>query len=236
MNSWLEALEPRRLLVIAPHADDEVLGAGGLIARSARAGWDVHVSYVTIAGYPSRARGDQSTTAERELEAQAALKTLGVGSHGVLFRGEDHHLRLDTVAQAEIIGFLENEVRKFRPGMVLAPCSSHPHQDHRAVATASAAALRPVARESEVFVPVILAYGHVAGGLLYETHSFQPNVLIDITDTLELKTAAMAKYRSQTCPFPHPRSAEALRAQAHGWGAIAGVIAAEAFECVRWAL
>jgi LmbE family N-acetylglucosaminyl deacetylase len=232
----LEASGLRRLLVVAPHADDEVLGAGGLIARATRAGWDAHVAYVTIAGYPSQARGDRSTSAERETEVRAALDTLGVASHGALFRDDAHHLRLDMVPQHDLVGFVENEVQRFQPDVVAVPCGSHAHQDHRAVASACAAALRPVQRDNPAFVTVVLAYGHMTLGPLGEQHPFQPNVLVDITESLDCKLAALDKYRSQTCPFPHPRSAEALRAQAHAWGSAAGVIAAEPYECVRWAL
>ena len=47
----------RHLLVVAPHADDEVLGAGGLILRARREGWEVTVLFMTIAGFRSEASG-----------------------------------------------------------------------------------------------------------------------------------------------------------------------------------
>jgi LmbE family N-acetylglucosaminyl deacetylase len=63
--------------------------------------------------------------------------------------------------------------------------------------------------------------------------SFRPNVFVDITDSLETKIAALACYDTETRAFPHPRSAEALRAIATRWGSVAGLQAAEAFELIR---
>jgi LmbE family N-acetylglucosaminyl deacetylase len=63
--------------------------------------------------------------------------------------------------------------------------------------------------------------------------AFQPNVFIDITETLEAKVAAMNLYRSEIRQFPHPRSSDAITAAARRWGSIAGVNAAEAFELMR---
>jgi LmbE family N-acetylglucosaminyl deacetylase len=58
-------------------------------------------------------------------------------------------------------------------------------------------------------------------------------VFVDVADTLELKIRAMAEYESESRRFPHPRSAEALRALATHRGSAVGVAAAEAFEVVR---
>jgi LmbE family N-acetylglucosaminyl deacetylase len=63
--------------------------------------------------------------------------------------------------------------------------------------------------------------------------AFRPNVFVDISTTLATKIAAMQAYESETRPFPHPRSPEALQALAQHWGCVAGLEAAEAFELVR---
>jgi len=63
--------------------------------------------------------------------------------------------------------------------------------------------------------------------------SFQPNVFVDISQTLETKVEAMALYQSESRPFPHPRSPETLRALARWCGSAAGLEAAEGFEVIR---
>jgi hypothetical protein len=62
--------------------------------------------------------------------------------------------------------------------------------------------------------------------------SFRPNVFVDVSETHEIKIA-MRCYNTETHEFPHPRSAEALRAIARRRGSVAGLSAVEAFELVR---
>jgi LmbE family N-acetylglucosaminyl deacetylase len=63
--------------------------------------------------------------------------------------------------------------------------------------------------------------------------AFRPNVFVDIGAFLDKKVQGMAIYESESRPFPHPRSAEALRVQARRWGAAVGLAHAEAFDLVR---
>jgi LmbE family N-acetylglucosaminyl deacetylase len=62
---------------------------------------------------------------------------------------------------------------------------------------------------------------------------FRPSVFVDITETLETKIEALTCYDTETRKFPHPRSAEALRAIAKRWGSVVGLPAVEAFELIR---
>jgi LmbE family N-acetylglucosaminyl deacetylase len=227
----LFGLSPGRMLVVAPHADDEVLGAGGLMALAASEGWDVRVLFATVSGYRSMQRGDVSSTESRMAEVEAASSVLGARTHEVLFQGEEKHLRLDTVPQMELIGFVERAVEVLRPLVAVVPARGHHHQDHRAVADACAAALRPAPAGERPFVPVVLAYGHPEVG--WGGRDFRPTVFVDVTPHIEKKLAALACYRSQVCESPHPRSAAKLREACGAWGIQAGVAYAEPFECLR---
>ena len=220
--------EPRRMLVVAPHADDEVLGAGGLMARATAAGWKVHVAFATIAGYHSLARGLASTNADRVREVESALQVLGVQDYSVFRAGDRHHLLLDTVPQAELITFFEAQLESVQPSIAVIPSVHHHHQDHRAVATACAAALRPRPGST---VRVVLAYDHTSAG--WVEGAAPPRVFVDISTVADLKLAALECYASQLCPPPHPRSLQTLRASWVMAGALAGVELAESFECLR---
>ena len=233
MNSF----DDSTILVVAPHADDEVLGAGGLVARAAARGARVHVAYLTISGFASDSSGTRSTPEERESEVDAACRTLGVTERSVLFRGEEHHLKLDAIPQAHLVGFLEEVLRDTRPTLAVVPCRGHHHQDHRAAAEASVAALRPAPDTvGRPFVPHVIAYGHSAAGWGGESFQVRPSVFVDVTAVIETKIAALACYKTQLCPVPHPRSLAAVRNQQAVWGAHAGIAYAEAFECLRWVL
>lgn len=224
---------PKRALVVAPHADDEVLGAGGFIARAARKGWDVTVLFTTVSEQGARARGDQPHPSSRLDEAQQALQTLGAKGYRVQFMGDEHHSRLDRVPQAELVEFLEKAVKEIEPSVAVIPTYKQYSQDHHAVATACTAALRPAPCETLPYVPVVLAYGHTAP-MWGELGEFRGNFHVDITEVIEKKLAALACYESQTCALPHPRSLDMVRAWCASMGAYAGVQYAESFECLRY--
>jgi LmbE family N-acetylglucosaminyl deacetylase len=222
-----------KALVVAPHADDEVLGAGGLIALLVGRGWRVDVAFATVAGYQSAQREDRSESSARLSEMHAATRTLGVATTEIWPGGDRFHLKLDTVPNADLITFVEKSVGRSCPDLAVVPCRGHYHQDHRALAQACIAALRPAPAAGRPFVSMVLAYGHTGfawGGR--ECH-FEPTVFVDITTTIDKKLAALACYASQICPAPHPRSVEGTRAFAATWGACAGVHYAEPFECLR---
>lgn len=224
-------------LVMAPHADDEVLGAGGFIAKASAAGWDVDVLFATVTGYSSTQRGDTSSSETRIAEVKKAMDVIGARDFEVFQPKDgptDCHLRLDTVPQAELISFIERYLKVARPSIAIMPCRGHYHQDHRAMADAAIAALRPAPNASLPFVPVVLAYGHAAAGWGGAAYDFKHNFFIDISDVIDTKMRALACYESQLCESPHPRSLEAVRQNAAFWGAFTGSQYAEPYECIRY--
>ncbi len=226
-------LERKSALVLAPHADDEVLGAGGWICRAAASGWWVLVLFATFAGFRSVARDGDSETTARVAEAEAALAVMGASGYDALFLGEENHLKLDTVPRTELTGFVERALEKHRPSVVILPTRAHYHQDHRAFAEAAIAALRPMPAGRWPIPERVLAYGHTAAGWGGSGYHFQPSAFADISAVIDRKLEALACYESQLCPPPHPRSLDGMRANAASWGSYAGCAYAEPFECLR---
>ena len=224
------------MVVVAPHPDDEVLGAGGLILRAADAGWNVHVLYMTVAGFSSIASGKQSTTDDRDREISRASTVLGLTRSDVLFRGQKFLRRLDTVPQTELIAFIETGIARTKPSVFVMPAQGHHHQDHRATAAACLAALRPAPAGSRPFVPIILAYSHSESGFGSATHLTHTNAFVDITGVMDRKLEALACYESQLCKPPHPRSLEGVRSLSAASGAYGGTEYAEEYECIRFVI
>jgi N-acetylglucosamine malate deacetylase 1 len=223
-------VSPRRsrLLVVAPHPDDETLGAGGTIAGFARAGGEVTV--LTIAAhmpplYPA-------TVHEQTVrEAREAHKVLGVAESIFL----DYPAVLLAEAPVhELNRAILEQVRRVGPDVILAPFADR-HVDHKVVFAAVMVAARPVG--SLAAVRAVVTYEVPS-----ETHwtaphieaNFVPNWFVDITATVDLKLEAMACYASQVQPFPGPRSVEALRALALFRGSQTSVGYAEAFQLIRF--
>jgi len=217
-----------RVLVLAAHPDDEVLGMGGTIARHARVeGDEVRIVCLTD-GSSSQYPGDEVTRARKNEEALRAAAALGVEDYV-------HHdlpdMRLDTVPHVELNAVVEEQVRAFEPTVVYAV---HPdvNRDHRAVFDSVAVATRPYPGQP---VRRLLTYAPTSSveWTPAAVSWFVPNWFVDVTATLEDKLRAFACYATETREYPHPRSERALRAQAEFYGAAAGREFAEPFVLVR---
>jgi LmbE family N-acetylglucosaminyl deacetylase len=216
------------ILVVAAHPDDETLGCGGSLARFAAAGAVVRV---LILGEGLTARlGPTPAEAIEELrhDCRAACAVLGAAAP------EFHAFpdnRFDTVPLLDIVKTVEAACDASRAELIL----THHHGDlnidhvitHRAVLTAT----RPSAARR---IPQVWAFETPsATEWAFGLAPFAPDTFVDIGATLEAKVRAMACYRSESCPPPHPRATASLRALATVRGAASGCLAAEAFMAVR---
>jgi LmbE family N-acetylglucosaminyl deacetylase len=222
-----DPLQIERLLVMAPHPDDEVLGAGGTIARLSDAGAEVVVVVVTKAAPPLFAA---DALAKLRAEAEAAHAHLGVARTVYL----DHPAaRLDQVPHHELNRTLGDLVREVAPDTLLLPFVGDVHLDHQLTFFSSMVAARP---HGAAFPRRILCYETVSEtnwNAPLMTPSFVANVFVDISAQLERKLEAMRLYGSQQRDFPHERSLVAIRALAMFRGSTVHREAAEAFMLVR---
>ena len=216
-----------RILIVSPHADDETLGCGGMIARRADEGHEVHVVVAAISAV-ARLDGVLKNSAEqRRAEFEQAVRRLGVKQHVVLY--EEHENRLDTLPQIELISRLEALLDENAYDQVFLPLASH-HQDHRAVFGAATAALRERGRTHRESLVAAYEYAYAGwspdplpGGRLY----------VDVTGFLERKLDALRAYESQLREPPHPVSLEAVTRLAALRGVEGGMEHAELFRVLR---
>ncbi len=217
-----------RVLVVAAHPDDEVLGMGGTIAFHAVTRGDAVRIVCVTDGSSTQYPGDAGIRAQKEEEARAAARDLGVTDYVHLDLPD---MRLDTLAHVEVNRVVEEQVRDFEPTVVY---TVHPdvNRDHRALFDSVAVATRPTPGQS---VRRVLTYAPTSStewtpaGLNW----FVPNWFVDVTETLDRKLASFRRYRTESRPYPHPRSERAIRAAAEFFGASCGCEAAEPFVLVR---
>jgi LmbE family N-acetylglucosaminyl deacetylase len=216
-----------RIMVIAPHPDDEVLGCGGVMARHSARGDRVQVVVVSR-GAPDIFPPEE--VEETRSELASAHQLLGV---------EDVHFldfpapRLDTVPGHVLADRLSRLIGEMQPQTVYMPHGGDLHSDHKAVHWATLVATRPnnIAR-----VERLLCYETLSetewGGPSAE-NAFSPTVFVDISDFLSAKLQAMACYRTQLKEYPNSRSLRSIEALATFRGSTVGLSAAEAFVLVR---
>lgn len=219
--------ETRRIAVVAPHPDDEILGCGGTIARAARMGIEVHVVVVTRGRPP---QFDAAFVEQIRGETIAAHDSIGVSrTHFLDFPAA----ALDQVPRAELNHALSAALTLADPDILFVPFVGDIHLDHQIVFNAALVHARPRAPGGPGWV---LAYetlsetNWLAPGI---TPGFLPNVFIDIGDTLDAKIAAFEMFSSQVKPSPDERSIATIRALAILRGSTVYRPAAEAFALVR---
>lgn len=221
-----------RILVVASHPDDEVLGCGGTIARLS----PLDEVYILILGEGVMSRfarrDDADPPALERLHGQAREVAKRLGARDVVIEDLPDN-RFDEVPLLEIVKRVERRIGEIRPKVVYTHHRGDLNIDHVLTHRAVVTATRPLAgcpvREVYAFeVPSSTDWAFAGPG-----DAFRPTVFVDVSATLQAKIDAMRVYDSELRPFPHPRSEEVLRAAARRWGSVAGLQAAEAFELVR---
>jgi LmbE family N-acetylglucosaminyl deacetylase len=221
------------ILVVAAHPDDEILGCGGTMARLAREGHQVCVA-ILAEGMSSRyaRREDADPKQLQHLHSQAQQAADKVGAKEVVLRKLPDN-RLDTVPLLEVVKIVEDLVARFRPEVIYTHHPGDLNVDHGVVHRAVLTATRPLMGQCVREIYAFEVPSSTEWAFQRFEPSFRPSVFVDITETLETKIEALACYDTEMRKFPHPRSAEALRAIATRWGSVVGLPAAEAFELVR---
>ena len=220
-------MKPSIKLVLAPHPDDEILGAGGSMARWVREGHVVHVAVVTRGRPPHYS--DASETVCRE-EARAAHRHLGIATTRFL---DCPAAELDASPHRELNEALGDLLRSCAPEELYLPFLGDVHLDHQLVFRSAMVAARPCRAGWPRRVYAYETLSETNWNAPFLTPGFTPNHFVDVTRTLDAKLEAMALYRSQLQPAPHERSLPSLRALATLRGATVGLGAAEAFIAIR---
>jgi LmbE family N-acetylglucosaminyl deacetylase len=215
------------ILVIAPHADDEILGVGATMAKCIDNGDNVYICIVTRGVKPLF---DDVYMDKLRNEALLAHKILGSVKTYFL---EFPSVMLEQVPRYEINNKIFNVVQEVKPDIVYMPHFGDMQKDHQIVAEAVMVAVRP---KYEHAVKRIYSYetlSETGWNIPNTQNEFIPNVYEDISDYLDKKLEAMSVYESQLSDYPNPRSIEAIKALAKYRGSTVNLRAAEAFMLIR---
>lgn len=214
----------KKILVVAPHPDDEVLGVGGSIAKHVNAGDEVYVCIITKAYTPE---WSDNFIKNRSNEIKKAHEILNVYKSICL---DLPTVKLDTFPQVDLNAAIFEVVAKIDPEIVYIPHKGDLNKDHRLVHYAALVATRPANRQ----LKKILAYETLSVTEWGSTiDPFIPNSYIDISETFDKKIEAMKAYGSELKEPPHPRSLEIIEALAKKRGSEIFVNYAEAFLLIR---
>lgn len=227
----LDGILPACVLAVYAHPDDPEVSCGGTLARWAAAGAAVHVLICTTGdkGSSDQAVDPEALARRRAGEVAAAAAVLGVTGHEVLGHG-DGEIDNTSAFREELV----TAIRRLRPDVVVCPdptavffgSSYFNHRDHRVVGWATLDAVSPAAAMPHYYrgsgPPHQVSRVYLSGTL-------EPDVWVDVTRTIDVKTEALLCHESQLGE-PGEWLRTVVRQRAEDGGRIAGVQFAEGFR------
>jgi LmbE family N-acetylglucosaminyl deacetylase len=216
-----------RVLVVAAHPDDELLGPGGTLAKHAAAGDDVHAAILADGATSRYADTMVDVLADH---ARNAAKVLGLSSVTLQSLPDQ---RLDAMPLVEVTRVVEAIVDEVGSHIVYTHFPGDVNADHGVIARATWVACRPYVAPRLTRFAVYETPSSTEWAWPLDDGTFRPGLFVDISETLDLKLAAMQCYKSELRDYPHPRSLRALSERAAYWGSRVGRRAVEAFQVLR---
>jgi LmbE family N-acetylglucosaminyl deacetylase len=221
----------KKILIVASHPDDEVLGCFGTVARLIREGYE---AYTLILGEGKTSRDEQRVVENRlddiavlNSEIQKANDIIGIKK---VFVESFPDNRFDSVDLLDIIKVISKVKEEVKPDIIFTHYEHDLNIDHQITYKAVITATRPMKNES---VKEIYSFEILSSTEWNYPLSFPPDTFFDITTTLELKIEAMKEYKSELCDYPHPRSLEGIKINAQYQGMRVGKRYVEAFKSIR---
>lgn len=232
-----------KILVIAAHPDDEVLGMGGTIKKYVKNNHKVKIVIMATGIFARRNVNYKNSTnykinkntvklMEKEViklqnDSKKAAKIMGVDDIKFLDFPDNE---MDMVSNLQITKEIEYVIEKFKPHTVYTHSQYDVNIDHRILYDATITATRPTPNGN---VKEVISYEVPSSTEWYFPSRFSPNIFVDISKELSVKINALMAYKNEVRKYPHPRSAEAIEMIAKRWGTVSGFNAAEAFYLVR---
>jgi LmbE family N-acetylglucosaminyl deacetylase len=222
----------KKILIVAAHPDDEILGCGGTIARILTECTAEATTMILGEGVTSRditrdrhIRGNEIDTLKEDMIK--ANKILGI-KYVYSFDFPDN--RFDTVPILDIVKVIEEVKNKFKPDIVFTHFANDMNIDHVITNKAVLTATRPMKDEitKEIYAFEILSSTEWNFPL-----KFSPDYFVDISSSISKKQDAMAAYKTELRKFPHPRSLDGIELNAKYWGMRMGLDRCEVFQSLR---
>lgn len=217
----------KKVLIVAAHPDDEMLGCSGVSAKHIMAGDEVHILFMTN-GIDARNENSEKKS-DRSVAMQKALDIVKISSMENLNLPDN---KMDSLPLLEIIKMIERVVGKINPSVIYTHHIGDLNIDHRITHQSVMTACRP---QPSFCVKEIYAF-EVLSSTEWQTsnyNQFLPNVFIDITDYVHIKKDALMAYNDEMRQPPHSRSIENVLRLNNFRGNSVGCDYAEAFMLLR---
>ena len=224
----------KKVLVVAAHPDDEILGCGGTILRHVDEKDRVRV-LILSEGITSRDESRNTEIRKNELSqlhlaANNAAKFMGVEKIDLCDFPDN---RMDSVPLLDVVKKVENAVENFQPDTIYTHHAGDVNIDHKIVHKAVVTACRPLPNTSVRDIFFFETLSSTEWQIMTPNNIFYPNIYVDIENYIDKKIEALHYYESEMRQYPHSRSYEAIKILAQQRGFTVGCYYAEAFMLGR---
>ncbi len=218
------------VLIVVAHPDDETLGCGATAAALSADG--VPVRSCILSGNADARKGHPGQC-ELKADTETAHTILGIPAP---IWGNFPNIKLNTVPHLDLVQFIEAAIEEAQADTIFTHHPSDLNNDHLHVSRACQAAARLYQRRPSVPQLKALLFMEILSSTDWSfptaAPSFFANSYFPISGFIDNKIEALKAYRGVMRPYPHPRSEEAIRAQASLRGAESGLGLCEAFQTV----
>ena len=221
-------INKKKILIVAAHPDDEVLGCGGTITKSTAQGCKVYIVFMTngVAARNRIKRDIKIEVNERKAAAIKACKIMGAEKPNFLDFQDN---QLDKYPLLEIVKTIEKFIKKYSPSIIFSHYSGDLNIDHQIVNKAVVTACRPQKQSTVKNLLFFEVPSSTEWQITKSSKTFNPNWFEDISSFIKKKLNALQAYKHELRKWPHPRSKKGVKTLALWRGATIGVEAAEAF-------
>ena len=223
----LKLRKKNKILIVAAHPDDEILGCGGTMIKLKNTS-DINVVFMTD-GISARGVNDIKKKLRRK-KCDDLFKYLKL-KKPIFFDFPDN--KMDEVPLLKIVKKLETLIQKIKPKTIFTHYSDCLNIDHKITSQAVMTACRPLKDNS---VKKILSFEILSSTewAKFKNKGFEPNYFVDISGQFKKKIIAMKFYQKELRKYPHSRSLKAIESLARFRGVSSGVDFAEGFYLNRW--
>jgi N-acetylglucosamine malate deacetylase 1 len=219
-------IKAKKVLVVAAHPDDEILGCGGTLYNLKKKGSNISAIFLSDGESSRKNKKIDQLIINRKKQALKAAKIIGIKK--IIF-GNFPDNSMDSVPILSIIQFIEKQIKIIKPDTVFTHYENDLNIDHQIVNRSVITACRPTKNQ---FVKSILFFEILSSSewnISNKNKNFKPNYFIDISKSVKFKVKALKCYKKEIKKWPHPRSIEGVKLLSKTRGSSVGLPNAEAF-------
>jgi len=226
----------KKILIIAAHPDDEILGCGGYIAKQVHLKNKVFVLYLSEGVSARYSIDDNSQKIDLEIlnRKKMAINVSNFLKFSIVDFLDYKNLRMSNVDILDIVKKISSTIKSIKPDIILTNHSGDLNTDHKVAFEATYTACRPLTLNynfTKFYTYEVMSSTNWSNLLIGP--NFNPNTYIEIKDFINIKKKALKFYNFEMRNFPHPRSWKSILSHHISRGSDVGLEYAEAFSLIK---